>query len=129
KFGFDPDDVEQLDYFARWYSYRFFNIYKEWYYICRNYNVLPKDTNRLSPELVSKIQEQLEKVAQRHLTGEMKEITPYPETYKKFKGKVDSIAPSKGTVDISKNITKDETSDAKSGTGNVESNTSSKNTT
>lgn len=120
-FGFDVNDSEQFDYFARWFSYRFFNLWKQWYYICRDYGTFPEKMDQIPPETVSKIQSELEKVAQKHLIGELKDVTPYPESYKKFKGKVDSITKPKGAVDVSKDINKDTASvDVKSETGDPE---------
>lgn len=120
-FGFDVNDSEQFDYFARWFSYRFFNLWKQWYYICRNYGTFPKEMDQIPPETVSKIQSELEKVAQKHLIGELKDVTPYPESYKKFKGKIDSITKPKGAVDVNKDINKNTASvDVKSETGDPE---------
>lgn len=126
QFGLDPDDKEQLDYFARWYSFRFFNIFKQFYVICLKYKTVPNRIDLLSKEKIKEIQNELEKSVQQYVSAELKAVVPYPEAYKKFKGKVESITKPKGTV----NIRKDQTSsDVKSGTGNVELDTSSQNRT
>lgn len=126
QFGLDPDDREQFDYFARWYSFRFFNIFKQFYAICREYDTFPNKIDLLSKEKIKEIQDKLEKSVQQYVSAELKAVVPYPEAYKKFKGKVESITKPKGTV----NIRKDQTSsDVKSGTGNVELDTSSQNKT